>query len=212
MNKNKRGDVWVSAVIYFGLGMILLTLLLSAGTPVINRLRDKNIALQTKEILQVLDANIREVAREGPGSQRPIVVDIRKGEFKVDADTNTIKWVYKTTAILTEPCKPISTTDTTPVDGFPDDCTSVIVKEGTVNQLTTGVKGDYTIAMNLVYPQIYLVVPGPSSSIIGRTDLIIRNDGLYCIENGTEKKIQKVGSANCNDVPAKIGVVISTQS
>ncbi len=210
MIKNKRGDVWVSAVIYFGLGMILLTLLLSAGTPVINRLRDKNIALQTKEVLQVLDANIREVAREGPGSQRPIVVDMRKGEFKVDADTNTIKWVYKTTAILTEPCKSIRLTDTNK-DGFPDDCASLIVKEGTVNQLTTGVKGDYTIAMSLAYPQIYLVVPGPTSSIIGRTDLIIRNDGLYCIDtNG--KKIQKTGAASCTTVPPKIGIVISPQS
>src|SRR3989344_9677985 len=106
MRRNKKGDVWVSAVLYFGLGMVLLTIILAAGTPVVNRLRDKNIVLQTKEVMHTLDSNIREVAREGPGSQRPLAVDIRKGEFLIDRVNNKVEWSYDTKALLSEPCTP----------------------------------------------------------------------------------------------------------
>ena len=40
---NKKGDIWVSAILYFGLGIIVIAILLAAGLPVINKLKDKNI-------------------------------------------------------------------------------------------------------------------------------------------------------------------------
>ena len=47
----KKGDIWISAALYFGLGIVVLSLILAAGLPVINKLRDKNIIIQTKEIM-----------------------------------------------------------------------------------------------------------------------------------------------------------------
>ena len=84
--KSKKADVWVSAVLYFGLGIIVISLLLAAGLPAINKLRDKNVIIQTKEVFQVLDKNIRDVVRGGPGSQRVVSVDIKKGDFKIDGN------------------------------------------------------------------------------------------------------------------------------
>ena len=58
---NKKGDsTWISAVLYFGIGIIIISILLAAGTPVVNRIRDKNTILQTKETMSNLDDNIRE--------------------------------------------------------------------------------------------------------------------------------------------------------
>ena len=55
---NKNGDVWISAVIYIGLGIVLLSIILAAGLPVIDRMRDTYTAKQTKEIMLTVDQNI----------------------------------------------------------------------------------------------------------------------------------------------------------
>ena len=102
MISNKKGDIWISAVLYFGLGIVVLSLILAAGMPVINKLRDKNIVIQAKEVLFKLDNNIREVARGGPGTQRLITIDIKKGNFKIDENSNQIMWEYEGKAMLSE--------------------------------------------------------------------------------------------------------------
>ena len=74
----KLGEVWVSAVLYLALGLILITIVLAAGIPLINKIRDRNTVAQTKDILFVLDKNIRTVASEGTGSKRyvsPVNID-----------------------------------------------------------------------------------------------------------------------------------------
>ena len=60
----KKGDVWISAILYFGIGIVIITILLTAGLPVINKLRDKNIIIQTKQVMHTMDDNIREVIKE----------------------------------------------------------------------------------------------------------------------------------------------------
>ena len=103
--KSKKADVWVSAVLYFGLGIIVISLLLAAGLPAINKLRDKNVIIQTKEVFQVLDKNIRDVVRGGPGSQRVVSVDIKKGDFKIDGNDRKeiISWEYTSKIAISEP-------------------------------------------------------------------------------------------------------------
>ena len=79
----KKGDVWISAILYFGIGIVIITILLTAGLPVINKLRDKNIIIQTKQVMHTMDDNIREVIKEGTGSQRVVTVNIKKGTINV---------------------------------------------------------------------------------------------------------------------------------
>ena len=118
----KGASVWVSAVLYFGVGIVILTLVMTAGMPVIDRMRDKNIAVQTKDVFHSLDDTIREVAKEGPGSQRVSYVDIRKGEMHFDVNGENITWDFRTTAVLSEPGVPdtegnfILLTETTEVE------------------------------------------------------------------------------------------------
>ena len=68
----QKGDIWISAVLYMALGIIILVIVLSVAIPVVNKIRDKNIALNTKELMFDLDRNIRIVYSEGTGSRRPI--------------------------------------------------------------------------------------------------------------------------------------------
>ena len=81
----KKGDIWVSAVLYIALGMVVITIILSAGMPLINKMKDKNTIVQTKDLFFNLNANIETVANEGLGSKRFISTFlISSGDMKID--------------------------------------------------------------------------------------------------------------------------------
>jgi len=108
----KKGDIWVSAVLYIALGMVLITLILSAGIPLVNKMRDKNTISQTKKLLHAIDENIRTVANEGPGSKRYLSpVEVSSGVLAIE-DKNSdddealgeiIQWNITTANKLMEP-------------------------------------------------------------------------------------------------------------
>ena len=99
----KRGQIWISAVIYIGLGVIAITLLVGAGVPLINKVRDRNTFLQTKEVMQTIDKAIMQVVAEGPGSQRVLSpLEIKKGFLSIPI-SREITWEMETKAVLQEP-------------------------------------------------------------------------------------------------------------
>jgi len=164
MMSNKKGDIWISAVLYFGLGIVVLSLILASGMPVINKLRDKNIVIQAKEVLFKLDNNIREVARGGPGTQRLITIDIKKGDFKVDQGENKIIWEYEGKAMLSE------------LDS--------VIEEGTLRTETKegNEKGEYVVKMWVPYTssnneKLLQLNQEGIQTLQGTSQLIIKNAG-----------------------------------
>jgi hypothetical protein len=160
---NKKGDIWISAVIYFGLGIIVITILLTAGLPVINKLRDKNVIIQTKTVMHSLDENIREVIKEVPGSQRVVTINLKKGTIDVDIDSEKVIWYMNDTKILiSEP--------------------GIEVPEGKLKIITMNapVEGQYDVSISVDYKDLAnLTRPvGKPRTLIGINDLVIRNEGL----------------------------------
>lgn len=167
----KKGDVWISAVLYFGIGIIMITILLTAGLPVINKLRDKNIIIQTKQVMHTLDDNIREVIKEGPGSQRVVTVNIKKGTIKIDSDADEIRWIFQGANIpISEPAE----RDENPIE----------VAEGkifiTTQDSAEGKKYDVNIILR--YDELNVdIIRGTGDvggDIVGIGDLVIRNNGI----------------------------------
>ncbi len=100
----KKGDIWVSAVLYIALGMVIMTLVLAAGLPVIKKMRDKNTVMQTKRMLLSIDENIRTIATEGPGSRRLIApLEIESGKLKANTNDESLEWDLTTKNKLMEP-------------------------------------------------------------------------------------------------------------
>ncbi|MFH1592995.1 MAG: hypothetical protein ABIB47_06545 [Candidatus Woesearchaeota archaeon] len=104
----KRGNVWISAVIYIALGIIAITILISAGIPLVGKVRDRNTFQQTKELMHEIDGAIQEVLSEGPGSRRylsPVIIN--QGELYIRGEPsggdNAIIWLMETKAMLLEP-------------------------------------------------------------------------------------------------------------
>jgi len=89
---NKKGDIWISAALYTAIGVIMVTLILSVGMPFVNKLKDRNTVLQTKNVLYEFDNAIRSVYNEGFGSRRPLFVEIGEGDFTIDNVNEKISW------------------------------------------------------------------------------------------------------------------------
>src|SRR3989338_6651354 len=146
MISNKKGDIWISAVLYFGLGIVVLSLILAAGMPVINKLRDKNIVIQAKEVLFKLDNNIR------------------KGNFKIDENSNQIMWEYEGKAMLSE--------------------LGSVIEEGTLRTETKkgNEKGEYVVKMWVPYTsdnrdKLLQLNQEGIQTLQGTSQLIIKNAG-----------------------------------
>lgn len=172
----RKGSVWISAALYFGLGIVVLSIIIAAGTPVINKLRDKNVAIQTKEVFFKLDNNIREVARGGPGTQRLLHVEIKKGDLSFTEEGAS--WTYQTKALLSEPM---------PQGG---DEADYIINEGNLEILTKQTSGSkYDLRISLDYEELEIIPEVLTAK--GATDLIIKNEGDTNDNNKVEIKISE---------------------
>ncbi len=103
MISKKTGEIWVSAILFISLGVIVISLILTATIPLVNRISDKNTIVRTKEILLKIDDTIKTVANEGPGSQRqldPLIMD--KGELYIQNGTYLIAWTLDTESAVME--------------------------------------------------------------------------------------------------------------
>jgi len=103
----KKGDIWISAALYVVITVVVITLVLSAGLPILNNMQDKNAFEDSKKSLLVLDEHISDIANEGPGSQRIIPIEIKKG--KITLTENGLTWSMKTKADIIDPRTKIQT-------------------------------------------------------------------------------------------------------
>lgn len=102
--RHKKGDVWISAVLYMALGVIVLTIVLAAGVPMIQKMKDKNSFSQAKTVFYTVNENMKNVINEGPGSRRFMSpFEIKTGEFDIDTTNSQIIWKMKTKAKMMEP-------------------------------------------------------------------------------------------------------------
>lgn len=92
----KKGQIWVSAALYIALGIIVITVVLSAGLPLINKIQAKNTLLQSKKVMYDLDKITKGVMLQGAGSKQKLFVEIKKGELIIDPTNNKkrILWTF----------------------------------------------------------------------------------------------------------------------
>ena len=160
----KKGQVWISVVMYMALGVIALTLILSAGVPLIQKLRDKNTVTHTKNLFLTIDDNIRAVANEGPGAKRFLSpFEIKAGEFYIDAPSARLLWNMTTNAKMLEP--------------------NVLLNEGGVQLelFETNIVGEYIMTMQLNYANmVSLSLQSDfSNPFKGTYSFSIRHSGSY---------------------------------
>lgn len=92
----KKAQIWISAILFILVITVSLTIVLQAGTPIIENLQDKTIFTRQKNLFLALDQHILDIAAEGQGSQRVIPVEIEKGDLEVTG--GALRWVFRTNA------------------------------------------------------------------------------------------------------------------
>ncbi len=158
----KHGQIWVSAILYSALGIVIIGIILGIALPLVNNMRDRNTHIQTKEVMSTLNKNIMDVINEGPGSKRYLSpVTIEKGELDINTNsTPSVYWRFTTKNKLMEP--------------------GIIFNEGDLQiQLEEqATVGEYKLEIWVEYPNIRLeLVPGLNSPFIGTYSMIIENSG-----------------------------------
>jgi hypothetical protein len=156
----KYGNIWVSAVLYLALGVIVLIIILNAGIPLIKRMTERNIVSQTKDIMFTLDKNIKTVVSEGPNSRRvlsPFTID----EGNLYINSSDIWWEMETSDRMMEP--------------------NIAISEGVLKIILSPTKqiGKYIINLNLNYKDITKLESNGKGPFSGKYNLVVTHSGRY---------------------------------
>ena len=170
---SKKADVWVSAVIYVGIAVTIITIVLAAGMPVINRMRDRNTIIETKDILYQLNDDIKQTIRDGPGAQRTPVIKISKGEFKIDL--TEITWII-------------------PNSKFKYSEIGELIQDGDLTILTSAsqVSDEYSINLTLDYSIKKIKLESKIKTLSGQYNLLVMYSGVIEVPLNSGNKYYNV--------------------
>jgi len=161
----KRGAIWISAVLYMGLGIMVLSMVLAVGLPAVQKMKDRYTIKETKNLMLVFDENIRTIYQEGPGSQRVVDLKIGRGTFEIDEDNEKVSWYLQTKV-------PASQAGETATEGNLE-----IITE------TTPIKDQYGVTLSLDFSLfLNITFEGDQDIISGNTKLSVLNKGGDPIE------------------------------
>src|SRR3989338_10457272 len=100
MLSGRKGAIWISAVLYVLIAVVMMVIVLEAGLPLIKSLNEKSAFTRIRDTLVGLDKQIQQVASEGQGSQRIIPLEITDGEFRIEQQK--IRWKLETDSKIVE--------------------------------------------------------------------------------------------------------------
>tara|TARA_B100000315_G_C14392896_1_gene502855 strand:- start:171 stop:671 length:501 start_codon:yes stop_codon:yes gene_type:complete len=152
----KKAGIWISAILYFALGVVILTIVLATTLPIIEQLKNKNVIVQTKNLMSDLDENIRAVYSEGPGSQRTVEITINRGDFIIEDNSISFNLESK----------------------FQESETDIPIQSGYLTILTTATSQEdiFNVELKLNYSAI-IILESDISQISGSKTLITKNKG-----------------------------------
>ena len=159
-----------------------MTLIVTAGVPLINDMRDRNTFVQSKDVMHSIDEAINTVVSDGPGSRRALnPVIIKKGELTIltKEKGNNLFWQMQTKANIQE----ISPTN----DITDEDAVVVNEKNLDIIEYNDPLLVDYYIVkINSDYSNrhINLMGEGETSKLTGKFGLIISNEGIGQLDTG----------------------------
>ncbi|MBD3310075.1 hypothetical protein GF351_02555 [Candidatus Woesearchaeota archaeon] len=101
MRMQRKAQIWISVVLYVLIAAVVMVIVLEAGIPLLEGMRDRAVFEKTKDSMITLDQHVRDVADEGLGSQRSVPVEIQQGEFIIEDDR--LKWEMDSKSKILEP-------------------------------------------------------------------------------------------------------------
>lgn len=97
----KKGQVWIETVIYLLIAFVMIGIVLSFVRPEIEKMRDRAVIDRSLEVITNLDNLILTIG--SPGNKRLVDLNIRKGTFYIDGETDKIIFEIESRYLYTEP-------------------------------------------------------------------------------------------------------------
>lgn len=108
--KNNKAQIWVETAIYTLIGLVIISVVLSAALPQIDKMKDRNIIKQTAIALEDLDSKIVDV-QQSPLNLRIAKLSISKGRIEINPNEGieTVTFVLEGSRLmLSEPGKQVN--------------------------------------------------------------------------------------------------------
>ena len=156
----KVGGIWISAVLYMALGILVISMILAVGLPAVQKMKDRFTMTQTQDLMLILDENIRSVYQD-VGAQRTMDIKVNRGAFEINSNEDKIIWSLTTSVARSEP--------------------DIEIEEGSLTILTesSNVKDVYEIIFTLDYSGLFDLSYSDSQSILsGSSRISILNKGV----------------------------------
>lgn len=98
-----RGQIWVETVIYTLIAFALIGAVLAFVKPKIEEIQDKAIIEQSISLLKSIDSSIAEIVQGGSGNVRKIELSVKKGDFIIDGENNSLRVEIDSRFLYSEP-------------------------------------------------------------------------------------------------------------
>jgi len=98
---NRKAQIWISAVLYLLVTVVVMFIVLDAGIPLLNNMKDKSVFTRTKDNFVNLDQHIKKISFTEEGSQEVIPFEVTEGNLLFDE--NNVVWSMQTEAQVLEP-------------------------------------------------------------------------------------------------------------
>lgn len=129
--KMKRGQIWIETVVYTLIGLTIMGLILAFVKPAVEQRKDKAILEQSISTLEFIESQISEIEYYGAGNSRIIDLGIKKGEFQIFPENDTMRFKIKSKHLYSEE--------------------NVKVRVNNVNVITEKKSGEYEVSMWIDY-------------------------------------------------------------
>ena len=96
----KKAYVWISALLYLLITTVVVVIILEAGLPLLNNMRDRNTLYTTQEQFIALADIIQQL--RGPGSQITYTLNVKAGDISFSNSTGLV-YVLETPAEIIYP-------------------------------------------------------------------------------------------------------------
>ncbi len=99
----KRGQVWIETVTYTLVALVMIGLVLAFAKPKIEEMQDQAVIQQSIKMIKEIDSVIKEVGEKGIGNKRKLEINLKKGEFKIDSENDTLIFYLESSYMYSQP-------------------------------------------------------------------------------------------------------------
>ncbi len=87
--RNTKGAIWISAVLYLLISVLIMVIVLQVGLPVLDSMRDESVMQNMQNQMIAIDDAIRDVSNQEVGSRRRVTIDLQDGSLQAGEDRLT---------------------------------------------------------------------------------------------------------------------------